>query len=957
MSPKRRSQGSTVLLLTLLLLLLVPLSGLQSQSAGPTPEQLTHYHQGRSAWNAALRATRPTDKMASAACAEGHLSDALKGGEFPEAHLALGLLYFNRSGKGERYDPDAYRAERHLKHAGEHGSGAVRAEAQTYLGVLALHCRHWAMARQTFDAANGANIAATRLSAPGPTREFQARAERLAAVRRVGSSIAAYYQAVDPADPAPSDASYRTALQTLEGMSGGLDGTGAALWRFPEREHPRPRQLSVPVFPSARADWTLGGGATPPSGVEPVSVERFAEAGRIWASGRLGVDPPQVAVAGLGTQDRRNLMMGLVKSLYRMEGQRNFTGAAAILDRLAGITEAGTFVRQHRIWIALEGNPNLDEATRLVGGPGAQNDPLYGSELFRLADRLAAAGRVPQAQTLLERLAGMNGAGVAPYRALAKWNLAAMLVSTRTPSSDPAVWQRGLALLDVQQETVPAARYRQELRLMMQLRLAEALVAGRQAPRVETVLQAAATTEQGIRGRMPGMPAGSAVQAFSEYLAKRVFETGQQDQYMNGFLRRTQYAPLYVASRAATGNSAEALRLLQQAAGLAGTNTPLAARLRADIQALQSGGPDSPATRARREFVQRWNQAVATTRSARGVGAGDAAGFRRAWSDTATAWDGLVAAQGGTPDELTMARDYAARSRQATPGSRTSSTNVADASAYPAALQAAVAGPYRGRPIPAGDRMSILRATAPVTPNRDMWLEKLGRDPEALQLMVHWFNRGSSVTLAGNRVGNGLRAKRFDSGADLLAFLRENTLPEAHVLPIGTTQWTVAPQSRRATNPKWLGSRLGYKTAAYCLTNGIPLVNVRCSNPVSPILESVQQSTTPATMGPDARELPAPGADPVQLSYATPQPGWTWPDFQRMSGVMGTAGGPAFPICAPAVTLVATAPVPPQFPLPPGVTQMPHCSPSRFTLGRISTRGAARFGPHEDVGTAESRRR
>ncbi|MBM3459723.1 MAG: hypothetical protein FJX77_14470 [Armatimonadetes bacterium] len=252
--------------------------------------------------------------------------------------------------------------------------------------------------------------------------------------------------------------------------------------------------------------------------------------------------------------------------------------------------------------------------------------------------------------------------------------------------------------------------------------------------------------------------------------------------------------------------------------------------------------------------------------------------------------------------------------------------------------------------------MSILRATGPVTPDRDQWLNRLEQNAEAQNLMLDWFNRGGLAALGGG--AGAAQVRRFGSGAEMLSFLRENTLPEAHVLPLGTTQWTVAPRDRRSARPRWLGSKLGYRTAAYCLTNGIPLVNVRCSNPVSPILESVSRSVTPGAAGPEAQELPAPAPEAVALpQYTASNPTWTWPQISLMSAVLGSADGPAFPICAPAVTLVATAAMPPQIPMPAGIAELPHCSPSRITIGRISTLGADAFAIREEEGTAESRRR
>ncbi|MBM3457528.1 MAG: hypothetical protein FJX77_03190, partial [Armatimonadetes bacterium] len=632
-------RNGLLLVVSSLALGLVPLGRLQSHEAAPSREQIVHYHLARNAWASAARAGSPAARQALASCAESHLTHSLEGADFPEAHLALGLLYFNRSGNGERFDPDAYRAERHLRHAADQGAGAIRAEAQTYLGVLALHCKHWGMARQMFDSAAGADLRATHISVHSArlSEEYQTRAQRLAAVQKVGSALATYWMAVDPASPAPSPAAYQGALRALDSMGAPeLNGTGAALWRFPEQEHARPRNLPVPVFPAARANWTLGAAATPPTGVEAVAADRFAAAGRIWAAGRLGMEPPRTAVAGLGTQDRRNLMMGLVRTLYTLESQRNYAGANAILTRLAEISEANTLVRQHRIWIALEGAPNLAQAAQLINGPGAQEDPLYAQQLVTLANKQAAAGQTDAARAAWGRVAAMTGQGPAAARNVARWNLAALALNQRTNDDDPEKWQRALQLSGPapQGNTAPA-RARRYLQLYLQLRRAEALVARRQPAQVETALQAAAAIEQTLGGQP------TEVRAFSEYLAARVVRENQQAQYQNGLLRRTQFGALSLAARASSAGSPDAaIRILEQAAALAGAS-PLGNQLRADIQYLRTRSA-APAGGPRAAFVNRWNQAVAATRAARVAPASDPAGFRSAWAGAASAWSGVA---------------------------------------------------------------------------------------------------------------------------------------------------------------------------------------------------------------------------------------------------------------------------------------------------------------------------
>ena len=113
----------------------------------PIDEQWMDYEQGRKAWMEALEPNRTaTSRQKLYDCAERHLLEAAAGpSHFPEAELALGILYYNRN--------MPYKAETVFQHVGGGPStrgiarGAIRAEARTYMGALALRCRHWQDAR------------------------------------------------------------------------------------------------------------------------------------------------------------------------------------------------------------------------------------------------------------------------------------------------------------------------------------------------------------------------------------------------------------------------------------------------------------------------------------------------------------------------------------------------------------------------------------------------------------------------------------------------------------------------------------------------------------------------------------------------------------------------------------------------------------------------------------------
>src|SRR4051812_5021985 len=102
--------------------------GSEAGSLAPRPDrwQFEDYTRGIEGWSESLRETAPDRRMAAFECAESHFLSALAGpGNFPEAKLALALLYYTRNTHEGRLDPDAYRAEWLLKDVAQSTQGAM----------------------------------------------------------------------------------------------------------------------------------------------------------------------------------------------------------------------------------------------------------------------------------------------------------------------------------------------------------------------------------------------------------------------------------------------------------------------------------------------------------------------------------------------------------------------------------------------------------------------------------------------------------------------------------------------------------------------------------------------------------------------------------------------------------------------------------------------------------------
>jgi hypothetical protein len=655
----------------------------------PDREQFLNYEQGRRAWEEATRANDPKKKAARYQCALDHLTIATEGpSHFPEATLALGLLHYHRD--------DVYHAEEAFTQlVGRPGSlgmvrGALRAEGLVYAGILALRRNHWTNAKSYFTAALTEDLAATVTSVSGKKKSaeqiaaLKERAAKLRGVAQVGSALATYYQAVHPANPAPGTPQYEAAAaaaRELQDLQPVLDAN-AAIWRFPEQLHARPKDLPFPVMPSARVDWTRTLDQTVPAGVSPATPADLANSIRNYTAGSLemlrsrGARPAQLPGLDLAapgatpvTQDRRNAAMALTRRLMWLQmntdGVRpDYAGASATLRQLAPYSDipgVSLMVRQHSVWIALEGTPDVNQARALTFGAGAADDPLIYNEIYSLAQMLLKAGNGAAAVTEWRKIvAGVPESGNAAVKAeqtrhrgilrpYAEANIAAWSLNSTGNAGDPAFWRNALAAYPIQ----PG---REELRFFLALRWGAAAVQA-QAPAAE-LAEAMKTAQDLAAGRSGGAAQQGRdhdLNLWYRYLAHLAHQNGSAATYATQLAGLSDYYAEHAAYRASQdyagwvsgganpANWPASIRTLMEQAR-AGTRSPVMRtayeRTIQDIDEFLAGrGLPGQAQQAADRVNEAWANAVRLTGDANTASRGrqwaQAVGL---WEQASTAW-------------------------------------------------------------------------------------------------------------------------------------------------------------------------------------------------------------------------------------------------------------------------------------------------------------------------------
>jgi hypothetical protein len=636
----------------------------------PRPElnQMIHYNEALRLWELWRMEQRPERRMKLFDRTMDHFAAAIAAPfDFPEPVLGMGLLFYERNAREGRMLWDAYRAERLFGEVVGSTRGAMRVEALTYLGVLALRCRHWEMAKRNFEAAlqelsvpeDQWTSSSDRKNRAKILQAWRSRLKVFDCVARVGSVLATFYMANHPSATPITNANYEAVLREIDRLlpqnqiqmcEPVFSGPNAAIWRFPERTPQH--NLGFPALPMARVDWSLSLTDPRPADVRALTLQQLVQSLRVWAGAELHFRPgiPVPPAEGLAPEDRRNLIAGLIRRLFDVEGEPGFyTGgppaqeALRVLDLLAQFPEMALTVRQHRIWIRLEALVDLAEARRLIYGPGAADDPLIYEEHFALAQKYRQRGMTAQAEEELRLI--INGIPGVPgpntpadvrtaqeaarrfLRPLAEWNLAVSALNLPGMDSDPAKWRQALS-------TLTPAPNREFLRLFLAFRLAEALVR-RKAPAAELtetlgLIDRIAAGQEGMGTR--AIPEANVwLEIYFRYLADLAFQGMSGDMYEGVLAPRTIYyterrageaAQIYNQSRPMTGDAYNTiLQKLQAALRLLPANAPHAdywrGRLQADIAAVQKFQMDHAdfvrrqmAYEARLAYVNEWNAAA-----------------------------------------------------------------------------------------------------------------------------------------------------------------------------------------------------------------------------------------------------------------------------------------------------------------------------------------------------------
>ncbi len=270
------------------------------------------------------------------------------------------------------------------------------------------------------------------------------------------------------------------------------------------------------------------------------------------------------------------------------------------------------------------------------------------------------------------------------------------------------------------------------------------------------------------------------------------------------------------------------------------------------------------------------------------------------------------------------------------------------------------------------DRTSVLPTPGMQQPNVQAWLNRLQRaidqpakypaDYRGVKLLVDWFNSGSAELIARkNEAGSHRDPKeRVGTGwtaASLMAFLRANIMPKPGVVPVGLTQYGYRDRATREKPAGWNMGKVRFNSAGYFLKNGRLIIHAWCSNPMDVILISTPDSPEPPYTGPDRLEQVIVSRDPIfrDVPLVAPSAHWDW--FAPL-GPTFTTPGPGwmtYPICPPAVTLLVKNTIAPTLIVPPAL--QPHCSPSRITIGQISSIDRWYFPIRVEHGTAENSKR
>jgi len=897
----------------------------------PDRDQIVDYNRGVDGFQMALKAQTPEEREKNFECGELHLLGALDGpSSFPEATLALAHLYFTRNHQDGRLQPDAYRAAHMFAFLGGKfpllkseiaTQGAIKSEALTYLGILDLRGRRWAAAKQDFAEAMQTSEDEARKGATDLTGEtislttrgqrqkmvadWRERVRRLECVNRVGSVIATFYMAQNPADPAPSAPNYRAVLDEINRLlpqdqvqhcEATFNGDLAAIWRFPERTPPPgSRALPFKPFTLATPDWTLTLGSPRPEGVEQVSVADFVRALRIWAGAELAPASPEAPqpAAGLGPREQYNLGARLLRDLLDQEAKGNYQGALGTADRLAELPnvifeemKAGPNVsmpivaRQHRIWIRLDHIVDLAEADRLIEGPGVTEDPDVFLERFTLAERYIAANNRAGAERQLRAV--LNGTATAadpPSKAyqqktldalkpLAAWNLAVLALNLPPGNDNPAIWQELL-------RTLPPGPYRDTLRFFANLRLAEAYIRTGMPDQTEAALKAAEDIAAMMTGGQPNVPgAPDWLDVYRRHLAQLVLDRNELERYRNGFLTKTSYVGevrAYEASQIWQSMMPKTdrdydpiLAKLQEALSFANGNAFFRGEVEADIAAIKDFQSKYPAWKKAMDdraailpVVKSWNEAAEASHDANAIHLSKATKDQAvaAWKAASEKWSGVLQQVQALPQGLTLPM-Y---------GSRVGlGTDAEEAALHVARAQMKVADAY----IAGGDR------------------------------------EGARTALESARMSLNLPLAAADK--------------QLITVRINHNMAALAPPRRGQPRVSWI-YYVEYLTWRH-----------------------------------DPPEIPP--LYPPRVEYSKPSAELPIITFS-VYGYVWAAWVPSSYIIEPKFVPVVRSIMPPKLKVPYWWEIPPLCSPRRITIGRISSINDAHFPLHVDSGTAENRRR
>jgi hypothetical protein len=419
----------------------------------------------------------------------------------------------------------------------------------------------------------------------------------------------------------------------------------------------------------------------------------------------------------------------------------------------------------------------------------------------------------------------------------------------------------------------------------MAMRLAEAYLIADQPEKVEEALALAGKIIAGEEGKGSlTVPNGEKdLDCFLRYLAQLAIQRNVAAKYRDGFLRRTDFFGEYRAWEAAEmfrkyvgdlqANPATVtdapriwnaiLQILQDARQFTGDDKEFAARLDADIAAVQAYlaalAKDPPA------LTYAWNQAAERTNTAQSP---------QDWDQAAQMWRAVLGQLQGRPQAdrteaalrvvgAFMAKACALYKAGDKPGAQAALEQAREAlgtgpngvgADIPAAdrdeitgriennLRALGAGEeklvptapkaapaYRGGPIgPCRARCVIIHYHERHQPDVADWLNRLQNNPEAVRRLVDWFNNGPLARKTPD-------AKR-DFSADpnspnyLVAFLSKHVQRTPGILRRGATQWC----DHSGAGP-WQSYPVRTDTAAYYLNNGVAIINADCSNPLAPI--------------------------------------------------------------------------------------------------------------------------